>query len=34
LMRCLDDLPPLSAFVRARFLMERTVGPLEVWRAR
>ncbi len=34
LMRCLDDMPPLSAFVRERFVMERTVGPLEVWRAR
>jgi len=34
LMRCLDDLPPLNAFVSARFVKERVVGPLEVWRAR
>jgi hypothetical protein len=34
LMRCLDDLPSLSVFVREKFVMERTVGPLEVWRAR
>ncbi len=32
LMRCLDDLPPLSAFVSARFVKDRSFGPLEVWR--
>ena len=34
LMRCLDDLPPLRAFVSARFVKERVFGPLEVWRLR
>jgi hypothetical protein len=34
LMQCLEDLPPLDAYVKARFVMERTVGPLDVWRAR
>jgi len=34
LMRCLDDLPPLSAFVSARFVKDRSFGPLEVWRVR
>ena len=34
LMRCLDDLPTLKAFVTKRFLMEHTIGPLEIWRAR
>ena len=34
LMRCLSDLPPLSAFVSARFVKDRVVGPLEVWRVR
>lgn len=34
LIRCLDDLPALSAIVKQRFVMERRIGPLEVWRAR
>jgi hypothetical protein len=34
LIRCLDDLPALDAFVKQRFAMERMIGPLEVWRAR
>jgi len=34
LMRCLSDLPPLSAYVSARFVKDRVVGPLEVWRVR
>jgi hypothetical protein len=34
LIRCLDDLPALDAFVKQRFVMERRIGPLEVWRAR
>jgi hypothetical protein len=34
LIRCLDDLPALDSFVKQRFVMERTIGPLEVWRAR
>jgi len=34
LMRCLDDLPPLSAFVSARFVKDRSFGLLEVWRVR
>ena len=41
LMRCRDDLSPLGAFVSARFVKERTIGPLESgasahqrWRAR
>jgi len=34
LMRCLDDLSPLGAFVSARFVKERAIGPLEVWRIR
>ena len=33
-MRCLDDLSPLGAFVSARFVKERAIGPLEVWRVR
>jgi len=34
LIRCLDDLPAVNAFVMERFVMERTIGPLEVWRHR
>jgi hypothetical protein len=34
LIRCLDDLPALNAFVQQRYVMERTVGPLELWRVR
>ena len=34
LMRCLDDLPGLDEFVSARFVKERAIGPLEVWRVR
>ena len=34
LIRCLNDLPSVDAFVKERFVMERTIGPLEVWHAR
>jgi len=34
LMRCLSDLPALSAFASARFVKERAIGPLEIWRVR
>jgi hypothetical protein len=34
LIRCLADLPALDELVKQRYVMERTVGPLEVWRAR
>jgi len=33
-MRCLDDPSPLGSFVSARFVKERAIGPLEVWRIR
>lgn len=34
LIRCLADLPALEELVKHGYVMERTVGPLEVWRAR
>jgi hypothetical protein len=34
LIRCLDDLPAVNAFVKERFVMENMIGPLEVWRRR
>jgi hypothetical protein len=34
LMRCIDDLPLVAAFVHGRYELERAIGPLDLWRLR